>query len=86
MKGRVINHKNRCEVEQYVKLKKRYDCFSWWVNQYVTQNISYSEFNRRYKKLVRRVYKRGFRSSIRAYYYTSSVHGRVFDYRNYRSK
>ena len=82
MKGRIINHKSRCEVEQYVKLRKRYDCFSWWLGHCVTQDVSYSEFNRRYKKLVGKMYKKTFRSSMRAYYYNSSVHGRVFDYRS----
>lgn len=68
-----MNHKNRGEVEQYVKLKKRYDTFPWHHHEItecgtalVARNVTFSEFNRKYKKLLKKCYKKAFRSAIKA--------------------
>ena len=73
MKKRVLKHKNRCEVEQYIKLKKRYDTFLWHHHEIVegmtallATDVTFSEFNRKYKKLLKKCYKKVFRSAIKA--------------------
>lgn len=73
MKKRALNHKNRGEVEQYIKLKKRYDTFTWhhhktikgWTAFFATY-VTFSEFNRKYKKSVGKMNERKFRSAIKA--------------------
>lgn len=73
MKKRALKHKNRCEVEQYVKLKKRYDTFPWHHHEtieggvaLIATYVTFSEFNRKYKKLLKKCYKKAFRSAIKA--------------------
>lgn len=80
MKKRVLNHKNRCEVEQYYKLHIRYDKLIWaesnLINDHVEfifdKEVSYSEFNRRYKKLLKKCYKKEFRSTTKAKNYDNN--------------
>lgn len=68
-----MNHKNRGEVEQYVKLKKRYDTFLWHHHEImeggtalVATDVAFSEFNRKYKRLLKKCYKKAFRSANKA--------------------
>ena len=77
MKSRVRRHKNRGEVEQYVKLSKRYgENFGFpryraedgYIG-FFTEEAKYSEFNRRYKRTVFRDNKKPFRSARKAMLY-----------------
>ena len=74
MKRRAEHHKSRCEVEQYYKLYKKY-IGSTWVSSKDLDGIqvSYSEFNRRYKKMMGYFCKKGFRSSAKALNYGKRV-------------
>ena len=74
MKSRALKHKNRGEVEQYDKLKKRYDTFHWVSGKDLSAiQVSYSEFNRRYKKMMRYFCKKEFRSFVKALNYGRRV-------------
>ena len=73
MKKRALKHKSRCEVEQYVKLKKRYDTFLWHHHEtmegmtaFLATYVTFSEFNRKYKKSVGKLNERKFRSATKA--------------------
>lgn len=76
MKKRVLKHKNRGEVEQYYKLLKRYGDFDYsdhevidgWFCSFKVK-VKYSEFCRRYKKMIARVHNKKFRSSSKAFKY-----------------
>ena len=74
MKNRALKHKNRGEVEQYAKLKKRYNTFHWVSGKDLNAiQVPYSEFNRRYKKMMRYFCKKEFRSSVKALNYGRRV-------------
>lgn len=74
MKNRVKIHKNRCEVEQYYKLYKRYVGLSWTSGKDLDViQVPYSEFNRRYKKMMKYFCKKEFRSCIKALNYGKRV-------------
>ena len=74
MKNRVSKHKSRGEVEQYYKLYKRYAGLSWVSSKDLDAiQVPYSEFNRRYKKMIRYLCKKEFRSSVKALNYGKRV-------------
>ena len=68
MKKRVEEHRIRCERSQYAKLYSRYEDFSWGT---IDNEISVKlpEFHRRYKKLVKHLYGKKFRSFLKAVRY-----------------
>jgi len=74
MKNRVSKHKSRGEVEQYYKLYKRYAGLSWVSSKDLdTIQVPYSEFNRKYKKMMRYLCKKEFRSCVKALNYGKRV-------------
>lgn len=74
MKRRVKHHKARCEVAQYYKLYKRYIGSTWVSSKDLDEiQVPYSEFNRRYKKMMRYFCKKEFRSSVKALNYGKRV-------------
>ncbi len=74
MKRRVKHHKDRCEVEQYYKLYKRYIGSAWVSSKDLDViQVPYSEFNRRYKKMMRYLCKKEFRSCNKALKYGKRV-------------
>ena len=74
MKNRVSKHKSRGEVEQYYKLYKRYTGLSWVSSKDLDAiQVPYSEFNGRYKKMIRYLCKKEFRSSVKALNYGKRV-------------
>ena len=68
MKRRVREHRIGCEREQYNKLYRRYEDFTWETidNKIV---VKFPEFCRRYKKLVKRLYGKKLRSFEKAVRY-----------------
>lgn len=68
MKRRVREHRIKCEREQYNKLYRGYENFTWSTvdNEIV---VRFPEFCRRYKKLVKHLYGKNFRSFEKAVRY-----------------
>ena len=68
MKKRVQKHISKREVHEYVKLMKRLENFEWTFGE-IEDTVTFAEYCRKYKKMIKNLYGKTFRSYKKAMRY-----------------